>query len=102
MGIFGWSYPPGCSGPPDDEPWNCEVCGAPSEELCICPICEMCQAVGEPNCYKPYIAGGHEMEETKEQVMQLAWFEAHAENIAFDEAHADYSFLDGHIDEEEK
>ena len=32
MGIFGWSYPPGCSGPPDDycedevQP-RCEECG---------------------------------------------------------------------------
>lgn len=35
--IFGWSYPPGCSGPPDDywddsEPWmrqpRCATCGA--------------------------------------------------------------------------
>ena len=33
MGIFGWSYPPGCSGPPDDyyegprQP-RCSACGA--------------------------------------------------------------------------
>lgn len=32
MGVFGWSYPPGCSGPPDDdypdEPQpRCEECG---------------------------------------------------------------------------
>ena len=30
-GIFGWSYPPGCSGPPDepDEPYalSCPQCG---------------------------------------------------------------------------
>jgi hypothetical protein len=28
MGIFGWSYPPGCSGPPDDPgPGRCDRCG---------------------------------------------------------------------------
>jgi hypothetical protein len=28
--LFGWSYPPGCSGPPDeaDPPEVCPVCGA--------------------------------------------------------------------------
>ena len=34
MSIFGWSYPPGCSGPPEEErsieggdfPTECEVC----------------------------------------------------------------------------
>lgn len=34
MGIFGWSYPPGCSGPPgeahDDE--HCSVCGTKLDE----------------------------------------------------------------------
>lgn len=30
MSAFGWSYPAGCSGPPDDdEPTEC-VCGAPN------------------------------------------------------------------------
>jgi hypothetical protein len=28
MGIFGWSYPAGCSGPPiDDEGTECPICG---------------------------------------------------------------------------
>ena len=26
MSIFGWSYPPGCSGPPDDGPEFDDVC----------------------------------------------------------------------------
>jgi hypothetical protein len=38
-GIFGWSYPPGCSGPPDDGPEPpCQVCGE-YEEKCKCPEC---------------------------------------------------------------
>lgn len=37
--IFGWSYPPGCNGPPDiyddtegEDEWECEVCGVPTQE----------------------------------------------------------------------
>lgn len=38
-GIFGWSYPPGCSGPPDDGPEPpCQMCGE-YEEKCKCPEC---------------------------------------------------------------
>ena len=40
--MFGWSYPPGCSGPPEDDT-ICEVCGGDAEkELenggCICSL----------------------------------------------------------------
>lgn len=53
-GIFGWSYPPGCSGPPyDDRP--CEVCfldpGSTGPHGCICPECEVCGETGNPDCY---------------------------------------------------
>jgi hypothetical protein len=38
-GIFGWSYPPGCSGPPDDGPEPpCQMCGE-YEDKCPCPEC---------------------------------------------------------------
>lgn len=38
-GIFGWSYPPGCSGPPDDGPEPpCQLCGE-YEDKCKCPEC---------------------------------------------------------------
>ena len=38
-GIFGWSYPPGCSGPPDDGPEPpCQMCGE-LEGKCKCPEC---------------------------------------------------------------
>ena len=36
MGLFGWSYPPGCSGPPGDDNYNdgaCACCGADLESL---------------------------------------------------------------------
>jgi hypothetical protein len=48
--IFGWSYPPGCSGPPDQDEAPCDVCGQ-SIENCACPECPKCGAVGDPNCY---------------------------------------------------
>lgn len=52
MGIFGWSYPPGCSGPPDDD-GPCEVCGKHIDD-CICPECATCGDVGNPHCYKDH------------------------------------------------
>lgn len=48
MSLFGWSYPPGCTGPPD-EPILCEVCGL--EDDCICPECPVCGEQGNPACY---------------------------------------------------
>jgi len=50
MGIFGWSYPPGCSGPPDDGDEVCQVCGK-SEDNCLCPECPVCGTYGDPKCY---------------------------------------------------
>lgn len=50
-GIFGWSYPPGCSGPPDDNEGPCQVCGQ-GEVDCICPECPECGAFGDPKCYQ--------------------------------------------------
>lgn len=51
MGKFGWSYPPGCSGPPDQDEGPCEVCGL-SVDDCICPVCPACQGQGDPACYQ--------------------------------------------------
>jgi len=56
MGIFGWDYPPGCSGTPFDEPDVCEVCGGDPdssrpEAACICPVCPVCGQAGDPDCY---------------------------------------------------
>lgn len=46
-GIFGWSYPPGCSGPPDDGPEPpCQMCGE-YEDKCKCPECQV--EVTRPN-----------------------------------------------------
>ncbi len=36
MSKFGWNYPAGCSGTPDDEPCGCEVCGKDIDN-CKCP-----------------------------------------------------------------
>src|SRR5262245_60118670 len=53
--VFGWSYPPGAASDPN-APWNqnddgpCEVCCKPVD-LCICPECPHCGAVGAPHCY---------------------------------------------------
>ena len=49
MGIFGWSYPPGCSGPPDDDIY-CAVCCL-IDGNCICFECEICGEAGNPDCY---------------------------------------------------
>lgn len=50
MGIFGWSYPPGCSCTPFDGPDYCEVCENLVDD-CICPECKVCEEVGNPSCY---------------------------------------------------
>ena len=64
--IFGWSYPPGCSGPPDG-PDFCEVCGNGIDD-CVCPECPVCESVGDPNCYVGALKhNGHRMIMTEEQ-----------------------------------
>jgi hypothetical protein len=50
MGIFGWSYPPGCNGPPNDDEGPCMVCGKELED-CICPECPVCGYQGDETCY---------------------------------------------------
>jgi hypothetical protein len=63
MGIFGWSYPPGCDGPSyDDLP--CSVCGL-FEDQCICPECPKCASVGDPKCYEE---NGHGLTLSPEQI----------------------------------
>lgn len=50
MGIFGWSYPPGCSGTPADEPDPpCGICGG-DPSCCACPECPACGTTGDPAC----------------------------------------------------
>lgn len=49
MGIFGWSYPPGCSGPPEHYE-QCEVCGRDADS-CECPECPVCGEAGRRACY---------------------------------------------------
>ena len=46
MGIFGWSYPPGCSGPPEDVEGPCYICGKMADDC----ICEPCEEHGEQGC----------------------------------------------------
>ena len=48
--LFGWSYPAGCSGPPDEYEGPCEVCGNAVDD-CICPECPTCGEQGNPDCY---------------------------------------------------
>lgn len=50
MSIFGWSYPPGCSGPPEDSIGPCECCGQAVYD-CECPECPVCSEFGNPKCY---------------------------------------------------
>lgn len=63
MGIFGWNYPPGCSGTPADEPCGCEVCLKDCDD-CICPECPACGEHGNPKCYEE-----HGMIRTPEQTV---------------------------------
>ena len=75
--IFGWSYPPGVSSVPGDEPDPpCEVCGGYPELDCICPECPVCGTFGDPLCYEK-----HGLVRTSEQIEQLARKEKEWEEI---------------------
>jgi hypothetical protein len=80
MGIFGWSYPPGCNSVPGDEERQCEVCGGWDIDpkyaksgvfACICPECPECGEFGNLNCYKPVEEGGHGLILTEAQKAQV-------------------------------
>ena len=50
MSKFGWSYPAGCSDPPEPD-LPCAVCGVEAG-ACQCPECPKCGVAGDPNCYE--------------------------------------------------
>ena len=81
MGIFGWSYPPGCSGPPDYGDYPCPVCGGKNDDDCICPECQECGDFGNPECYEK-----HGLVRSQEQIDRLAEREAQWEKDAEAEA----------------
>jgi len=31
--------------------WPCEVCGENSDKDCVCPQCDVCGCIGDPQCY---------------------------------------------------
>lgn len=84
-GIFGWSYPPGCSGTPCDDDRPCEVCGK-DVERCLCPECSVCGCQGDPHCYEQ--EHGHGLVRTAAQVESLRLEMDKFETIAH--AEADY------------
>lgn len=50
MSKFGYSYPPGCSGTPADDPDPpCEVCGS-DPSSCQCQECPVCGVAGRLQC----------------------------------------------------
>lgn len=84
MGTFGWSYPPGVSSLPDDEPCFCEICNGDvdasdsNNNRCICPECPECGEVGNPDCYKvpPYPQSGFSATELdRKPHMQLSYIQ---------------------------
>ena len=70
--VFGWSYPPGCSGPPDGE-LQCDVCKREVGQ-CICPECPQCGETGNPRCYED-----HGLVRTPEQDASAESYRTHAE-----------------------
>lgn len=83
--IFGWSYPAGCSGPPDDENPYCEVCGGNVDnDKCICRECPTCGEAGNPKCYEE-----HGLVKTAKQLESKKKFDAFMEKAAQDEHEAE-------------
>jgi len=74
--VFGWHYPPGCSGPPDIYDMPCALC-LESEDRCCCPECPECQAVGDYNCYENH---GMRLSLKQHQTMQRVRAELKAEH----------------------
>lgn len=83
--LFGWSYPPGCSGPPDDEE-PCEVCGHFADS-CVCPECPLCGECGSMYCY---------LDSTERTRMELTTAQIKAMEHVLDEEYKDgyYSRLE--------
>jgi hypothetical protein len=92
MGIFGWSYPPGCNGPPEDgEHEYCMICGD-HYDSCICPECKICNSYGDPYCYI-----NHGMRRTEEQKFSLECNNRYWDLEYFKEVHYQ-RWLDKEID----
>jgi hypothetical protein len=82
MGIFGWSYPPGCNSVPGDEPDPpCEVCGG-HPDICICPECPVCHVVGDPACYDPARKDRHGLVRNQDQIEGMAILEKIQKDMA--------------------
>ena len=81
MGIFGWSYPPGCNSVPGDEPDPpCDVCGLDPSD-CICPECPECGENGNLKCYEEHgLVRTQEQIDSKEEVD--AYYKAECEREA--------------------
>lgn len=84
MGKFGWSYPPGCSGPPDDGDDICIVCGKTVDD-CICPECPECGTAGDPACYQNHgLVLTQEQIDSKEKFDQDCAEQLRRDNEAYD------------------
>lgn len=94
MGIFGWSYPPGCSGPPDYDDLPCAICGEMIDN-CECPECPVCGDIGEPSCYIE-----HGMRRTEEQKFSLESNEREWEERNREQSDAMYSLYMDDIENE--
>ncbi len=71
MSKFGWSYPPGCSGPPDEYEGPCRCCGRSCDD-CICPECSVCCSVGDPRCYTEHGLAYNDEQLEGKTAMELA------------------------------
>ena len=72
MSNFGWSYPPGCSGPPDDYEGPCEGC-CQSIDDCVCDPCPVCQSVGERKCETAHGHTVHPAIKRLREVTEAKW-----------------------------
>ena len=70
MSLFGWSYPAGCSGPPDDDvPECCPMCDKPNCDDDGEPVCAAAPDFCSTACERAYI----ELTAKQDEQEHAAW-----------------------------
>lgn len=105
MSKFGWWYPAGCDGPPDQEDTPCGICGG-DPGGCECPVCSICGSQGDKSCETSHgvlqtwmmeehasLKDAMETRLKAEAAMEDAWLKADMEDDEAYQASRDWGFI---------